>query len=176
MTERRAWLRQAESDYEASARLYDPADPSTYCHSIAKCQQAMEKVVKSLIACLRDAEIVSIHVGYQHDVARYISTLLFLPRVQANRTIQRRIHRILDTGTRQKIETLDELAPRRPAPGALHARNTEYPFQQAPGAVWRIPAERDVFSRKECEDYRSLASVLVREFGMLLFAIEQTLR
>lgn len=172
MTERRAWLAQSISDLDMIARTLDPLDASTYCHAIAKCQQAVEKAVKALVAGLRDARIVAIEIGYRHDVARFLPILVRMPHATEHGPLQRLIHRFLDPNTRRDIAALDRLAPRRPPPFALHARNSEYPYQEAIGPAWKSPSSPDAFTIAEVTRYRALAHRLVVECQKLVFFIE----
>jgi HEPN domain-containing protein len=50
MSEHRAWLRQAQKDRESIDRVLELKDGSTFCHTIAKSQQTVEKSVKALVA------------------------------------------------------------------------------------------------------------------------------
>ena len=61
----------------------------------------------------------------------------------------------LDAATRNGIQNLENLAPRRPAPGDPHPRNTEYPFTAAGGA-WTYPAAPDSFSVAEVQEFQKL--------------------
>jgi HEPN domain-containing protein len=63
MSEHRAWLRQAQSDRESAERVLDLGDEPTFCHGIAKFQQAVEKSIKALVAALRDHRDLEITVG-----------------------------------------------------------------------------------------------------------------
>lgn len=174
MTERRAWLVQSESDLEIVANLMDSQNPRTCCHTIAKCQQAVEKGVKSLIAALRDAGILSIEIGYRHEIARFMTVLIHMPHATQNRSLQARIHRLFDIKTRREIDALDRLAPHRPPPGHHASRNTEYPYQQRAGADWQTPSDSDSFTIEEVTRYRSLAHRLVIECGKLVSLLERS--
>src|SRR5579862_3284496 len=48
------WLRQTNSDLECAGRIYQEKDSASYCHTIAKCQQVVEKSVKAAVAALHD--------------------------------------------------------------------------------------------------------------------------
>src|SRR5262249_22126007 len=137
MTETRAWLFQAHADLACADKILDINDPSTYCHSIAKYQQAVEKAIKALVAALRDSRGLSIQIGWTHPVERFMSVLTRLPRSSANRDLQNIIHGLFDETTRGALRALDRLVPRRPPSGLHPERNTEYPFQMS--GDWRAP-------------------------------------
>jgi len=42
-----AWLVQAASDHESIGRVFERERPNSYCQALAKCQQSVEKAVKS---------------------------------------------------------------------------------------------------------------------------------
>ena len=173
MTERRAWLRQSEADLHAIARALDADDPGTYCHAIAKCQQAVEKGIKGLVAALRDSGVLSIEIGYRHEVSRFLKVLVKSPNAHQYPAVTARLRRLLDWRTRQAIEALDRLTPKRPPPGGLPARNTEYPFRTSVGEMWRSPGEKDIFGRDELEIYRAMAHRIVVECNRLVSIIER---
>ena len=51
------------------------------------------------------------------------------------------------------VSRLESLAPRAPAPGELHPRNTEYPFNDAPGGS-TYPAAPDLFLVEEVNSFQ----------------------
>jgi hypothetical protein len=102
-----------------------------------------------------------------------MTVLIKMPRASQILSTRHRIRRLLDERTRSDINWLDGLAPKRPAPGELHGRNTEYPNQESAGAGWRAPAEADCFSLEEFERSRRLAHRLLRDCGDLVSAIER---
>jgi hypothetical protein len=122
-----ASLLQARADWEAAELLANEEISYSYCRAIAKWQQTVEKPIKAIVACLRDAGILHIDIGYQHGVERFVSVLIRLPHVTDNRSIQQQLHGFLDQHTRAGIRALDALVPRRPAVGHGPRRNTEYP-------------------------------------------------
>src|SRR5947209_2372023 len=126
MSEHRAWLRQAQSERESAERVLDLGDASTFCHAIAKSQQAVEKSIKALVVALRDDRRLHIAIGWTHTVEQFLGILTRLPRFGGhNRDIQSIIHGLLDETTRAAVRALDQLAPRRPPPGMPPYRNTE---------------------------------------------------
>ena len=175
MTERRAWLDQAVSDRHAVERALDLDDPATYCHAIAKCQQAVEKGVKALVATLRDFKIWNIDVGRDHKVGRFFSAFVKVSKATKNLALQKQLRRLCDEAHRQEINNLDRLVPKWPAPGTVPERNTEYPFRNSHDGPWRKPCEPDAFTRSEVESFRSLADRVVRGCGKLISAIEHEL-
>src|SRR5207248_4102389 len=128
-----AWLLQARADREAAELLAGGEVRHGRCHAIAKWQQTVEKAIKAIVACLRDAGVLHIEIGYKHGVERFVSVLIRLPHARDNRTIQQQLHGFLDQATRSGLRALDALVPRRPAPGDGPQRNTEYPFLTADG-------------------------------------------
>ncbi len=153
MTEVRAWLSQAQADWRAGERAFDRGSTETYCHTIAKCQQAVEKSIKALILALRDHRGLGLQIGWTHPVERFLSVLIRLPRSPDNRSIQSLIHRVLDEKTWGDIRALERLIPRKPAPGTTTSRNTEHPFEQ--DGQWRYPAGDGVFDPREIERFRN---------------------
>jgi HEPN domain-containing protein len=176
MTERRAWLTQSESDLDAVTYLFDSDDPKAHCHVIAKCQQAVEKSMKSLVASLRDAGILGITIGYRHEVARFLTVLIHMPHAAEHRSVQARIHRLFDAVTRREINALDGLVPRRPPPGGFPMKNTEYPYQTAAGGIWYSPADESSFTIEQVRRFRNLAHRLVIECGKLVSLLERSIR
>jgi HEPN domain-containing protein len=81
------WIRQAESDLLCAGRVLDPNDATTFCHSIAKCQQSVEKSIKALVAALRDAGIINRGPTYSHDLEREINILKRLPHKPRSKDI-----------------------------------------------------------------------------------------
>jgi hypothetical protein len=167
-----AWLRQAQADREAAELLADNEVLPSFCHAIAKWQQAVEKAIKAIVACLRDAGILHIDIGYQHGVERFVSVLIRLPHARDNKSIQQQLHGFLDQQTRAGLKALDGLVPHRPAPGLPPQRNTEYPFLEAPGQ-WTYPAAESIFSEEEAQRFRSLAQRVVDRAGRLIAALRR---
>jgi HEPN domain-containing protein len=172
VTERRAWLIQARADLTCAEHVLGSQDPARYCHVLAKYQQAVEKAIKGLIAALRDAGVLAIEIGYGHGIERFLKVLVKLPHAAENKEVQASIRQRLDPKVRGDIRALDALAPKRPAPGALPARNTEYPFRQ--GDEWRAPAEAETFSAADVERFRALAHRIVPACERTVSAIERS--
>jgi HEPN domain-containing protein len=164
-----AWLQQALSDRAAAERLSGDENGVQWCHAIAKYQQTVEKAVKAIVVALH------ISVGYQHGVGHFVDVLIRLPRRPGNRDIANNLSRWLDTNTRTAIRSLDILAPRRPAPGQPHQRNTEYPFQD-PHDRWTYPAARGVFSSAEIKQFRDLPHRIARVAEQVISAIRRAPR
>jgi hypothetical protein len=167
-----AWLLQARADRDAGELLAGGGVGHCPCHAIAKWQQTVEKAIKAVVACLRDAGVLHIEIGYKHGVERFVSVLIRLPHSKDNRTIQQQLHGFLDQETRAGLKALDGLAPRRPAPGGVPQRNTEYPFLEA-GGKWEYPAADNVFSDKEIQQFRSLAQRALDRAGRIVSALRR---
>jgi hypothetical protein len=167
----RLWISQADSDLWALGRLSHQAEPRAHCQATAKCQQIVEKSVKAIAAGLRDRLIVSIPIGYSHDVARIASALRRPAQPNDPTDIQHHINRLLTDFTIGEIKEIDSLVPRRPAPGALHARNTEYPFEPLAGD-WTAPA-LGAFSNTEVDRWRNLAERLYRSANEIVSALRR---
>ncbi|MGB7160911.1 MAG: hypothetical protein WBD40_22810 [Tepidisphaeraceae bacterium] len=166
------WISQADSDRFAAERVLDPAQHRTYCQTIAKYQQVVEKSIKSIAAGYRDRLLLSVPIGYSHDVARIASALRRPARPQDPADIQHHVNRLLTEHVVNEIKALDGLAPRRPPPGGLHARNTEYPFETIAGA-WIAPALQDVFSINDVNRFRQLADRVYREAKEIVSALRR---
>jgi len=126
------------------------------CHSIAKHQQTVEKSVKAIVAALSERGIIRVATGFRHTVERLVSALVHLPHSPGNKDLQGRIHGLLNEHHRAEIDALCLLAPKRPDPGQLARRNTEYPYQNADGS-WRAPADDGSFREAEVDRFRRLA-------------------
>jgi HEPN domain-containing protein len=175
MSEHRAWLRQAQSDRESAERVLDRGDTSTFCHAIAKFQQAVEKSINALVVALRDYRGLGVVIGWTHTVEPFMGVLTRLPRSGGrNREIQSLLHGLLDERTRGAIRALDQLAPRRPPPGVPPHRNTEYPFLQE--GEWCAPADLQIFTRSDVDRFRALAARIVGGCARLISAIERAAR
>ena len=170
MDESWAWLSQARADRRA-AELLLKSDESP-CHGIAMCQQTVEKGVKALVVALREARILNMHVGYRHEVVRFVEALIRLPRANDRRNLQNHLCGLFNQETRRGIRELDSLAPKRPEPGALHARNTEYPFQLT-DQEWTCPAAEAHFDEEEIQRFRGLAHRIVDSAARIISAIRR---
>lgn len=174
MDESGAWLFQANSDREAAERFTLDGRIPVPCHAIATWQQAVEKSIKSLVAALGDVGVVSMPIGYKHEVSKFVRALVQLPRQNQNREIQNHLHRLLDADTRAGIGDLEQLVPKRPAPGNLPGRNTEYPFLDE-NQEWTYPAADGSFSQIEIEWFRKLAHRVVARSERIVSVIRRAL-
>lgn len=175
MSEAMALLRQIDSDARAAARVYDQADVTTYCQSVAKSQQVAEKCVKAVVAALGEAGRVSVGTGFSHDPSKLLSALLHLPgrrRDASVRSIQFHVRQVFEGRWWGEIRAVCALAPRRPDPGQLRARNAEYPYHNADG-TWRAPADADSFAREEVDRFQRLARELYPEVARLVSGISR---
>jgi hypothetical protein len=170
-----AWLEQSSADRLAAEKFLADSSGKSRCHAIAKWQQTVEKAIKAVIAALREVGVLAIEIGYRHEVERFISVLLRLPRAADNKTIQQHLRGLLDESTRSGIRSLDALAPHRPAPGQPPGRNTEYPFRD-PQAAWTYPAAAGTFSVEEIRRYRALAYRISAGAKRIVSAIRRGLR
>jgi hypothetical protein len=160
MNESAAWRAQAAADRGAAERerafAAEGSEPPSWCHAVAKYQQAVEKSIKSIVAALRECGVRGIPpIGYDHQVQNHLRLLRRLPGGGAGRSIQSKLKEFLDAQTRNSIRTLENLAPRRPALGDPHLRNPEYPFNVA-GGRWTFPAAPDAFSVAEVKEFQKL--------------------
>ena len=167
-----AWLHQARSDREAAELLAGSNAGQSRCHAIAKWQQTVEKSIKAIVACLRDAGVLHIEIGYKHGVERFVSVLVRLPHAKDNRTIQQQLHGFLDQTTRSGLRALDALVPRRPTVGDAPQRNTEYPFLIA-DKKWTYPAAEKIFSDAEFQRFRDLAQRVLQRAGQIVGALRR---
>ncbi|PIZ34804.1 MAG: hypothetical protein COY42_27920 [Armatimonadetes bacterium CG_4_10_14_0_8_um_filter_66_14] len=167
------WISQADSDWVASGRVYDPNDHRTYCQAIAKSQQVVEKCVKAMAAAVEEAGVASFHLPhfYLHSVRQLMSVLLRLPRSRG-RSIQDQIGRVLNEWRRTEIQTLSDLAPHRPPHGGLHARNTEYPYERSAGD-WTAPALLDAFSQQDVDRFKQLAEAVFGDAKKVVWAVSR---
>jgi hypothetical protein len=162
---------QAESDYRTAQRIDIQADARTRGQAISKYQQCVEKSVKSVLDKLQDARVTNIRSDRRHHVARYASVFTNIPRTaQTNDLLNQLARMFTDTVIRQ-IDLLDSLVPQYPQPGALAARNHEYPFQHN-ARDWRAPCEEDAFSAGEIKRIRNCAGSLIVGLRRILDALE----
>jgi hypothetical protein len=170
----KVWLIQAKSDLDCAARVFDEKDSATYCHAIAKYQQAVEKSVKGVVAALRDAGILGKGPTYHHGLEDEITILKLLRPDSKNsrgKDLASRVHRFLDTAIRGELKRVSDLAPRKPSVGeTLEPRNTEYPFQRHDG-TWTAPADPGAFTSKEVEEFRRIAGRTVDWAEDIIFAV-----
>jgi hypothetical protein len=159
MDESAAWLAQAGADRTAAEReriFAEQSQTPSWCHTVAKYQQSVEKSIKSIVAALRDCGVRGVPpIGYDHHVQNHLRLLRRLPGGGVGRSIPIKLREFLDAQTRNSIRNLEILAPRRPAVGDPHPRNTEYPFNVAGGA-WTYPASPDSFAVSEVKEFQKL--------------------
>ncbi len=168
----RLWLNQALSDHHAATRLLDVEDCATYCQAISKYQQVVEKSVKAIVAAVRDVGIRAINTGYMHEVEKLVSALVLLPKAKGPTNLKDQIKALLNEGRRGEIRALCALAPKRPGPGELARRNTEYPFQRPDGS-WIAPHEEGAFDLSDVERFRSLASRIIEGAAKIISAVDR---
>jgi hypothetical protein len=168
----RLWLNQAHSDLKAAERLFDTTDDNFFCQAIAKHQQVVEKSVKAIAASIRDAGIGSINTGFSHEVEKIVSGLVLLPKNKRALEIKDKIKALLHEGHRSEIRALCSLAPKKPGPGELARRNTEYPFQR-PDKSWIAPHEVGAFQSSEVERFRELSNRIINGAARIVSAVER---
>jgi HEPN domain len=155
-----AWLEQSKSDLAASKRLLDEADRTTYCQTISKCQQAVEKAIKGLVTGLTETGIAKYDVGWKHEVGKFITTFRYPPKKGQPTTsadIMSSLREFFSNGDIESgIRQLDGVVPKRPADGDPLLRNTEYPFHAADRS-FRAPAEPEIFTLQEVRRYSDIA-------------------
>ncbi|MDD4889087.1 MAG: hypothetical protein PHU85_04090 [Phycisphaerae bacterium] len=163
------WSRQARSDKDAGNRLALKADPASFCHAIAKYQQAVEKSIKGIVASLRDAgELKDTPIGRGHRVDKHVTALV--RRGHPQNDIWSKIAGLLRQDRRDLIETLGKLAPRLRL-GEKASRNTEYPYQN-PDESWRVPCDTDSFDwHRDVWRFRLLAEKIVSEADRIIDAV-----
>lgn len=165
-----AWMRQAESDLQAGIKLDIPNKPSTFCHALSKYQQAVEKAVKAVASVLQHGGVFSTGPGNKHPVAPLFSAILKIPRSDDNRDLMQKLDLVFSGSRRKELSALDALAPVYPAPGTLHARNHEYPFQNQSGD-WCPPCDDTVFTKGEMKRFRAVANQVLK-LGKIVKALE----
>ena len=152
------WLDQAISDLACAKRCLKQDDATTYCHAIAKYQQATEKAIKGLVVALKLMEPTRDHEVT--DELKRLSVISSNPGSKANKTFVENVNDLLDPPNRSQIRALAQLSPKYPEADGLARRNTEYPFQNAVGE-WEIPADSDAFHWDEVKQFRRVANFLV---------------
>jgi hypothetical protein len=158
---------QAQADYSSIARVIELNDATTYCHAIAKCQQATEKAVKAVVRSL------GMQVGRKHDVLRLVDAILLAPGPRSRGRMMAHVRGLFGPQIRADIQAIDRLAPKYPAPGQHPQRNTEYPYQEANGD-WRYPALAKSFSREEFDRFRAAAHRVVMGAARIVSAVART--
>ena len=153
------WLRQAQSDFHCADRGVLREDTATFCHAIAKYQQAVEKALKGLVVALNLIEPTRDHEATEE--LKELTAFIFNPQGRRNRNFVSRISHLMSNQNRTAIRSLLLLAPKYPEVNELARRNTEYPFQDAAGE-WKIPSDEDAFSLQELDQFRLIANTIVK--------------
>ncbi|MCC7491123.1 MAG: HEPN domain-containing protein [Fimbriimonadaceae bacterium] len=162
----RQWLEQAQADYRAAEILAGSAEPGQCCQASAKCQQAVEKALKGVATLLVESgEQTAVPQLYEHRVDRFMTTIRRFRRPLGYR--QRVQQDFGDTTLSHRVAVLCALAPQRPEPGQLHARNTEYPYEVA-ADHWTHPAAPGQFTTLEVEQHLATAKQVVGRAACLL--------
>lgn len=167
-----AWMREAESDYRTAQRVDNPSDPRTRCQAISKYQQCVEKSVKAVLDKLHGAHLIRNGSDRSHKVARYASVLTRFPTTKDSRDLLMQMQRLFSADIVEQIRLSDSLVPEYPAPGALAARNHEYPFQD-PSGEWHAPCDAGAFTVGEIKRIRRCAAVLVRGLRRILDSLDR---
>ncbi|HEY3282654.1 MAG TPA: hypothetical protein VGN26_10305 [Armatimonadota bacterium] len=139
MDEARAFFRQALSDLGTAQLLGGQEDGSLRCQSISKCQQCVEKSLKSLDKALAASGIITwprkrrghpvaeIAKDLMVESGRLLSALRLAPAADPEDLIVLALKRLEDD--LPTIEKLDCLVPTQKLDfRGLAARNTEYPI------------------------------------------------
>lgn len=168
------WLKQAESDLMAAERLAGGGE-KLYCQTVSKCQQAVEKAVKGIASDLEARGIPLIGLpataGSKHSALTFTEAFRRIAPSSQNHEVKAHISGLLnERGVMSGICDLDALVPAFPKGGALHPRNTEYPYQQNNG-TWRAPAEHGSFGPQEVERFRGIAEIVVGRTSRIISAI-----
>jgi len=168
------WISQANSDWRAADLVYDETDHRTYCQAISKYQQTVEKSIKAVAAALQGAGVKSVRreYYYDHNLDDLISALRRSPYPRKAQHVQARICEVLSDYYYLEINALSSLAPRKPQRGALHARNTEYPYESAQG-VWTAPALLGEFNKHEVLRFYRLAERIYERTREIVSAIDR---
>jgi HEPN domain-containing protein len=164
MKQSEAWLLQAASDFAAAAAVFDKADASTYCQSIAKYQQTVEKSVKGMIAALNEQEICSLPISHNHELTHEIKSLNSLRRTGLKFYDKNLVDKINATLNKRKtqVEWLSDFAPTGPK-NRTYSKNTEYPFNAASPDSWAAPAGVGSFSVADVTTAYNLAQKLHKQ-------------
>lgn len=160
MRESQAWREQFKSDLAAANRVLERSDQSTYCQSVAKCQQVVEKSIKMLVALLIDEGITpraSRPIDRGHLLTRHIALLRNMPNA-AGQELPRHAATLLNGFRTGEIDALLRLAPSYPETGLLFNRNTEYPYNiHKEQNDWTAPSSQGNYSLKEVDRFLWLA-------------------
>jgi len=170
MSASRVWLRQAKYDLVAARYLAQQDAHHFYCQTAAKCLQVVEKSVKAIAAELTDRRIVTITIGFDHDIDRYITAIIRAPHRPA-KTVP---HYIVETlhHNRSEVKAIMRLAPHRPEDRNKLPRNTEYPFHDVHG-ILIAPADTGVFQKAEIDTHVKTASIVFDQAQALISIAER---
>ncbi len=171
MWESAAWRSQAVADDDMGTTVENVDDGRTYAHAAAKYQQSVEKAVKAVVVILRHAGIMAINQPRQHRIDMLVTAILAVPRAGVPRDPLERAHRLFSAAVRRDIRALDDVAPAWPAAGALHAKNTEYPYQVT-AANWLPPADASTFTRGDMKRFRYTSRRVSKELDRIVDALE----
>ena len=175
MSSSRVWLRQAKSDLHAAECLSGQPAEDLYCQVAAKCQQTVEKSVKAIAAELSDRGIVTLTIGFDHRIDRYISAITRVPRHKsAGKSVPEYIQQTL-LRNRNEVKLLMSLAPHRPPDENQLPRNTEYPFHNAQG-VLIAPADTGIFQKVEIDGHLKVATAVFTQAQALISIVERAPR
>ncbi len=174
MKQSEAWLLQATSDFAAAKAVFDKADASTYCQSIAKYQQTVEKSVKGMIVALSEQGISSIPISHNHELTHEINSLNSLRRTGLkfyDKNLVDKISATLNKGKAQ-VKWLSDLAPMGPK-DKTYFKNTEYPFSDASPDGWAAPASSGSFSVTDVTMAYNLAQKLHKKANDIIVSLRR---
>ncbi len=168
-----AWLRQANSDMHAANCLVECNSEVLYCQISAKCQQVVEKSVKAIAAEFTERGIVTLTIGFKHDISKLIIAIITTPHARKNvNSVLEYISSTLKQN-RLNIQALMGLAPHKPTDGDGLPRNTEYPFHNE-RSVLIAPSDSDVFTKTETEGHLKVAGAVLKQARKLIFVSKRT--
>ena len=186
MRESTAFRRQARADIEGGALLGGATCAAHMrAHVLAKSQQGVEKVMKAAIVILTRAGVVIPHVKtapvthmqapITHEVASFADSIALLAAPPGQQVVAplQTIARALTRPRRNVIAHLDAIAPSMPAAGALHIRNTEYPYEVAAND-WLHPSDPGAFTAHETGWLFAGADEIVDALDRIVQVIERT--
>jgi len=168
MTEAEAWLKQIESDFAAAAAVFNQEDASTYCQTISKYQQVVEKSINVIDAVLREQGVLLGRVKAEHYPLKMINRLVNLSQRQHS-DLAANMSRIFRGRWYADIYDICRLAPKLPPPGARYQQNTEYPYQND-DMTWTAPAEAGSFKLDQVQRFGNVARSLRREAQLVVTA------
>ena len=167
-----AWLRQANSDMLAANCLSACNSEDLYCQISAKCQQVVEKSVKAIAAELTERGIVTLTIGFKHDIGKLITAIITTPHSRKNsNSVPEYISSALNNN-RLNIQVLMGLAPHKPTDSDSLPRNTEYPFHNE-RSVLIDPSDSDVFTQTETEGRIKFAGAVLKQARKLILVTKR---